>query len=231
MVFMSVYEAKPAQRKRAPSQRSLETRARILDAGELLFARGGFEGTSMRDIASAAGVPVALVNFHGGTKEDFFATIVARRADILARHRLEALDAARADGGMPDLRGILACFIRPYLDLAATGGPQWTAYARLIAHVSADERWRPISERCFDPTVKVFMDELRQLLPAAQARHVAGAFVFSISSMLSLATSRWRIEAMAGKPSVGMPGPDAWAEFLIDFCEGGFRTALARADA
>jgi hypothetical protein len=49
--------------------------------------------------------------------------------------------------------------------------------------------------------------------------------------MLSLATSRWRIEAMAGEPSAEMPGPDAWTEFLIDFCEGGFRTALARAGA
>lgn len=228
---MTVAEATPAKRKRAPSQRSLETRARILDAAELLFARGGFEGTSMRDIATMADVPVALVNFHGGAKEDFFATIVARRADVLAQYRLEALEAAKADGAALCLRDVLACFIHPYLNLAATGGPQWTAYARLIAHVSADERWRPISERCFDPTVKVFMEELRQLLPEAQARHVAGAFVFSISAMLSLATSRWRIEAMAGETSGKTPELDAWAEFLIDFCEGGFRTALARQSA
>lgn len=225
---MTVAETRPAKRKRAPSQRSLETRARILDAAELLFAQGGFEGTSMRDIASAAGVPVALVNFHGGTKEDFFATIVARRADILARRRLEALESAKAGNASPDLRAVLACFIRPYLVLAATGGLQWTAYARLIAHVSADERWRPISERCFDPTVKVFMDELVKLLPAAQTRHVAGAFVFSISAMLSLATSRWRIEAMAGDASGRTPELETWAEFLIDFCEGGFRSALSR---
>lgn len=228
---MTAAKATPAKRKRAPSQRSLETRARILDAAELLFARGGFEGTSIRDIAATADVPVALVNFHGGAKEDLFAVIVARRADVLAQHRLEALEAAKAEGRTLRLRDILACFIRPYLDLAATGGPQWTAYARLIAHVSADERWRPISERCFDPTVKVFMEELQQLLPAARARHVAGAFVFSISAMLSLATSRWRIGAMAGEPSGKTPELDMWAELLIDYCEGGFRTALARQSA
>lgn len=225
---MTAAEVKPAKRKRAPSKRSLETRARILDAAEILFARGGFEGTSIRDIASAAGVPVALVNFHGGTKEDLFATVVARRADVLAQHRLEALDTAQASDARLDLRTVLGCFIRPYLDLAATGGPQWTAYARLIAHVSADERWRPISERCFDPTVRVFMNELAKLLPDPPRCHVAGAFVFSISAMLSLATSRWRIEAMAGVPSGKPPELETWAEFLIDFCEGGFRTALAR---
>jgi len=215
------------KRKRAPSKRSLETRARILDAAERLFAQGGFDGASMRDIAVAADVPVALVSFHGGAKETLFETVVARRAETLARHRLDALEAARADRGALDLRSVLNCFISPYLHLAATGGAQWTAYARLIAHVSADERWRPISERCFDPTVAVFVAELAGQLPKADTRRIAGAFVFSISAMLSLATSRWRIEAMAGGQSSAASGLDDWTDFLIDFCEGGFRSALA----
>lgn len=222
-------DAKAPPRKRAPSKRSLETRARILDAAEVLFARGGFDGASMRDIAAAAGVPVALVNFHGGAKEDLFATIVARRADALSQRRLAALAAAKERQSAPGLREVLDCFIRPYIDLARAGGPQWTAYARLIAHVSADERWRPISERYFDPTAALFMAELARLFPAAAPCRIAGAFVFSISAMLSLATSRWRIEAMAGLPHGGNGGIDDWADVLIDFSEGGFRSVMAGA--
>ncbi|WP_370321187.1 TetR/AcrR family transcriptional regulator [Oricola sp.] len=224
---MTETDIAPRKRKRAPSKRSLETRARILDAAERLFAQGGFDGASMRDIAVTADVPVALVNFHGGAKETLFETVVARRAETLARHRLDALESAKADHGPLDLRAVLDCFIRPYLNLAATGGAQWTAYARLIAHVSADERWRPISERCFDPTVAVFVAELIAKFPKAETRRIAGAFVFSISAMLSLATSRWRIEAMAGDSGEATSGLDEWADFLIDFCEGGFRAALA----
>lgn len=223
---MTVLDTEPAKRKRAPSQRSLETRARILDTAERLFARDGFEGASIRDIATAAEVPVALVNFHGGAKEDLYFTIVARRAETLTRHRLEALDEAKASSDRLSLRAVLDCFIRPYLDLAASGGEQWTAYARLIAQVSADERWRPISERCFDPTAKLFMDELAALYPKADPQQVAGAFVFSISAMLSLATSRWRIEALAGTPPESAPPLDRWADFLIGFCESGFRAGL-----
>ncbi|WP_223479243.1 TetR/AcrR family transcriptional regulator [Oricola indica] len=222
-------DAKAPPRKRAPSKRSLETRARILDAAEVLFARGGFDGASMRDIATAADVPVALVNFHGGAKEDLFATIVARRADALSQRRLAALATAKEKQSAPDLRDVLDCFIRPYIDLARTGGPQWTAYARLIAHVSADERWRPISERCFDPTAALFTAELARLFPATPPCRIAGAFVFSISAMLSLATSRWRIEAMAGVPQGGNGGIDDWADVLIDFSEGGFRSVMAGA--
>jgi AcrR family transcriptional regulator len=113
---MTAAATTPAKRKRAPSQRSLETRARILDAAELLFAQGGFEGTSMRNIAAAADVPVALVNFHGGAKEDFFATIVARRAETLAQRRLDALEAAKGERQAARLRDRAHCFIRPYLE-------------------------------------------------------------------------------------------------------------------
>ena len=122
---------------------------------------------------------------------------------------------------------VLDCFVRPYLDLAASGGEQWTAYARLIAYVSADERWRPISQRCFDPTAGLFMAELARLFPKADPQRVAGAFVFAISAMLALATSRWRIEALAGGTPGSAPPTGEWADFLIGFCEGGFMSALA----
>ena len=61
----------------------------------------------MRDIAMAADVPVALVNFHGGAKEALFETVVARRAETLARHRIDALETARANGNPPELRTVL----------------------------------------------------------------------------------------------------------------------------
>ncbi|MFZ2103238.1 MAG: TetR/AcrR family transcriptional regulator [Oricola sp.] len=228
---MTVIDTENTARKRAPSRRSLETRSRILDNAERLFARDGYEGASIRDIAAAAEVPVALVNFHGGAKEELFFTIVARRAEILADRRVKALGRAKASGKGLTPGAVLDCFIRPYLDLAASGGEQWTAYARLIAYVSADERWRPISRRCFDPTAKLFMDELAALFPKADPQRVAGAFVFAISAMLALATSRWRIEALAGGKPGSAPVPGEWADFLISFCESGFRSALANETA
>ena len=40
-----------------------------MDAAEKLFARRGFHGTSLRDITGAAGVDLALVNYHFGSKK------------------------------------------------------------------------------------------------------------------------------------------------------------------
>lgn len=214
---MAIEKPEQRQRQRAPSKRSLATRARILDAAEQLFAERGFEGASIRDIAALAGVQGALVHHHGGAKEHLFFTVVARRAEELSRLRLEALEDARAAGPLT-LRRIIAAFVQPYLHQTFYAGPQWLAYGRLVAHVSADDRWRDIAAKCFDPTAAVFMRELALLLPRTEPRAIGAGFVFMVSSMLSLRASGWRIDALAGEK-----GESASPELLLDYCEAGFR--------
>lgn len=219
------------KRQRAPSQRALQTRARILDAAETVFSEHGFDGASIRDIAAEAGVPSALVSHHGTSKEALFHTVIARRAEPLAQMRRDAL-AARKAAGPPDLRAVLACFVAPLLDRVFHGGAHWRAYGRLIALVSADTRFRAVAATWFDPTVEVFLDELQALLPRAPRADIAACFVFTVSAMLSVCTSRARIETLAqGAQEQGAPehgaAPDATdaarvTQTLLDFCEAGF---------
>lgn len=204
-------------RKRAPSARSLATRARIFDAAERLFAERGYDGASVRDIAAEAGVRPGLVGFHGGAKEDLLRAVVARRAEALSDLRLGALAAHLAAGAT--LRGVLDSCVGPLVDKATGGGPQWQAYARLMAMVSADRRWREVAEAYFDPTSARFVDEIARLFPAAPRAAVAEAYVFVISACLAACTARWRAEALSGDGDGEMTG-------LLDFCEGGMRAAL-----
>tara|TARA_R110002020_G_scaffold50963_20_gene144493 strand:+ start:1200 stop:1916 length:717 start_codon:yes stop_codon:yes gene_type:complete len=222
-------------RRRAASKRSLATSLSILDAAESLFAERGYDGASVRDIASAAGAQIASVSFHHGSKEALFERVVERRAEELSQLRLEALAALKATGASLTLDAVLSAFLRPYLDKAGldgtdpdgsgAGDPQWLAYARLVAMVSADIRWRRISERCFDPTAGIFIAEIARLFPGVAPSRIAVAFVFSVSAMLSLSTSRWRIEALSAAPGGG-PEPERLADDLVRFCEAGMRAAL-----
>ena len=209
------------QRKRAPSQRSLQTRARILDAAERVFAARGFDAATIRDIAAEAGVQAGLVHHHGRGKAALFHQTVARRAEELSRLRLEALAARRAEGPLT-LRDVVACFLRPYIERARAGGPQWLAYARLVAHVSADPRWRDLAAELFDPTASRFIDEIAALYLAAPRRAVAAGFVYSVAAMLAHLTSEWRIGALGGE------GDDGGLDELLEFCAAGIEAALAR---
>src|SRR3954463_9475109 len=51
---------------------SPDTRSAILAAARTSFARQGFAGTTIRGVASSAGVDAALVHHYFGTKDDLF---------------------------------------------------------------------------------------------------------------------------------------------------------------
>ncbi|GHE33151.1 TetR/AcrR family transcriptional regulator [Streptomyces cellulosae] len=66
----------PRRRGRPPAGESAGTRDRILDAAREQFSARGYEKTSVRGIAKAAGVDSALVHHYFGTKERVFEAAV-----------------------------------------------------------------------------------------------------------------------------------------------------------
>src|SRR5688572_13037304 len=76
-----------------------ETRTRILDAAEELFMQHGFEGSSMRALTTSAGVNLAAVNYHFGSKDALIEAVFRRRLDPMNTERISALDKAEADAG------------------------------------------------------------------------------------------------------------------------------------
>lgn len=55
---------------------SVDKREHIINTAIKLFASKGFEGTSIRDLAAAADVNVAMVNYYFGSKEKLFESMV-----------------------------------------------------------------------------------------------------------------------------------------------------------
>lgn len=53
-----------------------ETKIKIMEAARVLFAEQGFDGASIREIAKAADVNIAAVNYHFSNKEGLFAEIL-----------------------------------------------------------------------------------------------------------------------------------------------------------
>lgn len=73
--------------KHKPALEAPSARQRILSAAAQLYALRGFEGTSIRDIAEAAGVTKPLVFYHFASKERLYASLLE-----------EALGACRMGG-------------------------------------------------------------------------------------------------------------------------------------
>ncbi len=82
MVFKRTFEFNLMQEISPPTTREV-----ILDTAESLFAQQGHDATSMRQITSAAGVNLASVNYHFGSKESLVQAVLKRRLAVLNRER------------------------------------------------------------------------------------------------------------------------------------------------
>lgn len=74
--------------KGRPSASGDDARELLLNAAIPLFAKKGFSGTSVKDIADKAGVNVALVSYHFGGKEGLYKTCI----ENFGKNRLAATE-------------------------------------------------------------------------------------------------------------------------------------------
>lgn len=96
---------------------NVDTKTRILDAAEKLFADNGISATSLRAITSAAGANLAAVNYHFKSKDALIEAVYSRRLEPANTERLAMLDAAeaRAGEGAPSLEEVIRAFTEPFL--------------------------------------------------------------------------------------------------------------------
>lgn len=164
-------------RRRPPGRRTGEsgTREAILDAARTRFADHGFDGASLRAIASAAGVDPALIRHFFGDKETLFITAMAARSQIPAR-LAEAAGTDGPDAGRTfadaylrlwddaEIRPVLLALARSALTSApATRLLRETFVSRVLAQAAPD------ADRL--PQVALAMSHLFGL---AIARHIVG---------------------------------------------------------
>lgn len=84
---------RPAEK---PAEKKI-TRDRILEAALDLFASRGFQSTTVRDIAAAAGVNIALINYHFGSKEQLYKDLILARFSMM----FVLLDRIVTDASLP----------------------------------------------------------------------------------------------------------------------------------
>ncbi|MFC5525888.1 TetR/AcrR family transcriptional regulator [Rhodanobacter ginsengisoli] len=164
------------------------TKERILGAAELLFAQRGFDGASLRQLTAAAGVNLAAVNYHFGSKEKLIEQVFRRRLDALNAQRLAAL-AKLADDSNRTLEDVLAAYIRPALELSHEGNG--ALFMRVLARAFAehDDTLRQFLSENYGHVMRQFTAEFARLLP-----------------QLSKEELYWRIDLVTGALTHAMSG-------------------------
>lgn len=144
-----------------------DTRERILDAAEALFAEQGFATTSLRAITAAAGANLAAVNYHFGSKDGLIREVYARRIEPLNRNRLARLAALEAAGAPPGAAAILEAFIVPTLETCADPARGGARFARLLGRMYAESSapLREFIHGLYVETLDRYKEALARALP------------------------------------------------------------------
>jgi AcrR family transcriptional regulator len=172
----------------ATVNRSSSTKERILGAAEVLFAQRGFEGASLRQLTAAAGVNLAAVNYHFGSKDKLVEQVFRRRLDTLNAQRLAALGSAR-ESGNDRLEDVLDAFIRPALKLSHEDSG--SLFMRVLARAFAehDDSLRQFLSENYGHVMRQFTAEFARLLP-----HLSKEELY------------WRIDLVTGALTHAMSG-------------------------
>jgi AcrR family transcriptional regulator len=198
------------------------TKERILDAAEELFADRGYDGTSIRDIASLAGIRVAVVGYHFGPKDALFDIVVRRRAGIMNERRLKALAVAqkKAAGGTIPVDVPVRGYVAPFIDYAKQGDQGWQNYAVLMGRLANSPRGTEVIHRHYNVTALSYIEEFIRTLPNAPKLAVVEGFMTMVSAMLFICSKTGRMERLLS--TLGAEATDSAAyDNLIKFNAAG----------
>ncbi len=210
---------------------AVAARDRILAVASRLFADHGISGVGLRTITSDAGVNLAAVNYHFGSKEGLLEALFDQHARPIVEARLQLLEACReATGRSPLLEQLLNAFLRPSFVVGAESGPHGLAFTRLRARLAAEgeQTARRILSRAFDASSRRFVDAIDAALPGLPRAEVEWRFHFLLGTMAYTMADNGRIRTITGGSCD--PGDHERAlRHLIPFLAAGFRSPAVEA--
>ncbi|MCE5336382.1 MAG: TetR family transcriptional regulator [Desulfobacteraceae bacterium] len=207
----------------------LSTKERIIQVAERLFADKGLDGTSMRDIADAAGVNLASANYHFGSKDGLIAAVFQRQILPMNAERLKLLDTLEA--ASPDtpleLERVLEAFIRPAVIQAAESRRDNKPFLRLMGRCLSEPS--AYSEKYvyphFTALIKRFYTAVGSSVPGLSQEEVFWLVGF-VAGALHFALHMWSTENLPHKPARPL-GAEELVARLTAFAAAGLRSGVA----
>ncbi|MCK0536517.1 TetR/AcrR family transcriptional regulator [Alcanivorax quisquiliarum] len=168
---------------------------RILDTAEVLFAEKGFAETSLRAITSKAGVNLAAVNYHFGSKEALIQAVFERFLTPFCTALDARMDELAEADEAPGLDRLLALVSGLALTSQAKETHRIALFFRLcgLAYTQAQGHLRRYLREQYGAVFKRFLRVLNAAAPDVPPMELfwrihfgLGAAVFALSSMDSL---------------------------------------------
>jgi AcrR family transcriptional regulator len=208
-----------------------DTKDRILDTAERLFADHGFAATSLRQITAEAEVNLAAVNYHFKSKEALLSAVIERRLGPINKRRMELLDEmeARSSNGQLDLKEAVLAFMRPAFEAKSAKCGEIKHFPRLMARVMAEPgEWSaPVLLPVLHQITNRFMPIFQQAMGVEDRTMVLWGAQFGIGCMTRCLIAPEFIHTITGQ-ELPPESPEQILDRLVCFVVGGMEALAER---
>jgi AcrR family transcriptional regulator len=217
--------------KSAPraAPRGEETRTLILDTAEAMFLEQGYSAVTMRALTARAGVNLAAVNYHFGSKDALLLEVFRRGSLAINRERARLLREAetRAGSDPVPLREILHALFAPAVrstfdEQTPIGGS--SIYVQFVARASLDGP--PEMRAMIEGDVRHlerFIAALSCALPGLSHTELLWRFHFAMGTLHSIYNNLRRLESLA-KGDIDLTDADAITARVVEFAAAGMES-------
>jgi AcrR family transcriptional regulator len=191
----------------------------LLKAALQLFGERGFDAVGIRELATAAGVNIAAINYHFGTKEQLRLEALRHGLEPTLTMREETqgyLDEAGKHGSTSAAEGALRKYIHRFLkEILATNSAHWSLLMREFTMPSPS--FDVIIGEYLEPVDAILVQILRLLLPGADEMTLSGCAGSIIGQCFHAKNSAAIVRRTMGI-DVGSPLFAEWrADYIADF--------------
>ena len=180
-----------------------DARARLIDVAIKLFAEKGYEGTSVRDLATAAGVNVAAVSYHFGSKDALYTEALrsclapcGEMRERMQKHLDAALKNRSRKAAEEALRGCIQDFLEVLVSPAAR-------HSHLVMREQSEgkQRFEPVIREFFQPVGSILREVILMLAPGLPEMRVFMVISGIIGQCLHIYKARVSYRVLAGVDS------------------------------
>jgi AcrR family transcriptional regulator len=205
--------------------RRRDTRELLLDAAETLFARDGYRGASLRGVTARAGVNLAAVNYHFGSKAALLDSLLERRIGPLQQRRSARLAEIRERAGRESRRVSPREVVEVIIATAPgsdTGGAVPDVFRALVGRSMADpdETVRRAVHRFMRPMFRSYLEVLAEALPGSSPAVLSVLLQATLGAVQLVRHARRDPRFVEGSPS-GALDEAALNTLLTDYLTAG----------
>jgi AcrR family transcriptional regulator len=196
---------------------------RLMETAEDLFCSRGFNETSVRDIAAAAGCNIASVNYYFGGKDNLYVEVWRRRLTQMRDVRLASIEKVMSAGDRPRLEDLLTSYANAFVEPLVDGGHS-DRFLSLMAREMVEPHLPPemFLNEMIVPVINALAEALQRICPWLADRQVRLVILSIVGQLIQTVIAKGMFE-QGDHPELPKLDLSESVEHIVRFSAAGIR--------